>query len=206
MLGKVEDCNGKSDEEVVRRVLVESSHYLCLMKRYEKRLLRYIIRLSGLGQDDAEDILQEVFIKVYKNLNDFDTALSFSSWIYRITRNETVSNFRKRSARPATIRVEDNDLLLERIVADDNLVESIDKSYARDVILAAIGRLDQKYREVLMLRFIEEKNYQEMADILEKPEGTIATLINRAKDRLKKEMQSPQEQEVIKNILHHTYD
>ncbi|MFH1188606.1 MAG: sigma-70 family RNA polymerase sigma factor [bacterium] len=206
MLQRSKDCNEKSDEEIVKLALVESAYYLYLMKRYEKKLMRYIIRLSGLGQEDAEDILQEVFIKVYKNLNDFDATFSFSSWIYRITRNETISDFRKRSARPATVCVEDNDFLLEKISADDDMLENIDRASAGEIVRDAISRLDEKYRDVLILRFIEDKNYHEMADILEKPEGTIATLINRAKERLKKEMQSQREQEIIAYMFRHNYD
>lgn len=201
MLRKTDSCREKPDSEVVKLALREPDHYLCLMMRYEEKLLRYIMRISGLEREDAEDVLQDVFIKVYENLNGYDETFPFSSWIYRITRNETISNFRKRSARPPTIRVEDNDLFLERIASEGDFLKDIDRKAAAEIVRGAIDRLDEKYREALILRFIEDKNYSEMADILQKPEGTIATLINRGKERLRKEMTSEKEKEIIEKYI-----
>ncbi|PIZ73055.1 hypothetical protein COY06_05820, partial [Candidatus Peregrinibacteria bacterium CG_4_10_14_0_2_um_filter_41_8] len=65
------------------------------MQRYEGRLLAYINRLINVSNGEAEDILQEVFIKTYQNLNGFDLNLKFSTWVYRITYNQVISFFRK---------------------------------------------------------------------------------------------------------------
>ncbi|MEA2112650.1 MAG: sigma-70 family RNA polymerase sigma factor, partial [Patescibacteria group bacterium] len=92
---KDQNIEKKTDEELVGLVLNNQDYFLFLVRRYEQKLFRYISRISSLNQDDIEDVLQDIFIKVYKNLNNFDTDLKFSSWIYRITHNEVISNYRK---------------------------------------------------------------------------------------------------------------
>lgn len=174
-----------SDEELVRLTLKKQDIFLYLMQRYEQKLLRYIRRISNLDPDDAQDILQEVFIKTYNNLNDFDPSLKFSSWIYRITHNQVISNFRKLKARPQKILWDDNEEFIKNIASEFNLEKEIDGKLDRQVILQILDKLDFKYKETLELRFLEDKSYQEISDILKKPAGTVATLINRAKKQFK---------------------
>jgi RNA polymerase sigma-70 factor, ECF subfamily len=181
-------CEDKKDEELVVLTLKDQDYYYCVVDRYEKKLLRYIMRISSATQEDAEDILQEVFIKVYKNLNNFDTSLKFSSWIYRITHNQTISHHRKSKARPQTIDSDKNEIILEMIKSDDDTVKKIDNDILRKNIDKALTKIGIKYKEALVLRFFEEKDYNEISDILQKPLGTVATLINRAKKKLKEEL------------------
>src|SRR5665648_188700 len=85
-----EDCSNMTDNELVKLSLDNPDHFFCLTKRYESKLLRYIMRISKFSHEDAEDVLQDVFIKTYYNLNEFDSELKFSSWIYRIAHNQTI--------------------------------------------------------------------------------------------------------------------
>lgn len=179
-----ESCENKTDNDLVKMSLSDSDFFLCLSKRYEEKLLRYIIRISKFSREDAEDVLQEVFIKTYYNLNGFDSELKFSSWIYRIAHNEAVSAIRKKVVRP-TISLEVEDL--ERFSDDFDMVKEIDITLDRKIIDEALSRLDEKYREVLVLRFLEEKEYVEIADILKKPTSTVGNLILRGKKLFKDE-------------------
>ena len=174
----------KTDAELVELSLRNSDHFLCLLKRYEKKLLFYIIRLSGFREEDAEDILQEVFVKTYYNLRDFDNRLKFSSWIYRIAHNETISALRKKKVRPAELL---NDESWLKITTRLDLQEIVENSLMNERIKKIIDRLDGKYRDVLVLRFLEEKDYAEISDILKKSVNTVSTLINRARKIFKKE-------------------
>lgn len=173
-----------TDEELVKKSLQNADCFYYLMTRYEKKLLHYILRLSNINEPTAEDILQEVFMKAYRNLRDFDSRLKFSSWIYRIAHNETISFFRKRKARPETVNIENEDLV-------HFLKSSFDvhKEYKQQEINAkvqeVIKQLPEKYREVLIMRFIDDLDYQEISDILKKPMGTVSTLINRAKTQFR---------------------
>ncbi len=178
----------KKDEELVKLTLRDKENYRYLMGRYEEKLMRYIIRLCGATREDAEDILQNVFIKTYQNLNDFDTSLKFSSWIYRIAHNETISFLRKSSSRPKTINSEAGSFLLNTLKADLNMEEAIDEKNTAEEINKTIKGLDGKYRDVLILKYMEDKDYREISDILKKPPGTVATLLKRAREQLKKEI------------------
>lgn len=182
-----EECIKKTDEQLVFLTLKNQEYYLCLMKRYENKLLNYILKISNLNKEDAEDILQEVFIKVYQNLNDYDPNLKFSSWIYRITHNTTISIFRKKNVRPQSVSW-DNEELINILESTYNVEKDTIRQLTYEQILSIINRLPLKYKEILILKFIENKDYKEISDILHKPLGTIATLINRAKKSLKQEL------------------
>lgn len=183
-----QNCSQKSDEELVRLSLENSQYYACLVSRYEGKILRYIQRISGLGKDDGEDVLQDVFISVYKNLNGFDTNLKFSSWIYRIAHNKVISYWRKNKTH---FQLENLDELefLRTLAEEEKVSEKLDKEYAGEKVNEVISKLDEKYQEVLVLKFLEDKSYEEISDILEKPMGTVATLISRAKKQFLQESQ-----------------
>jgi len=158
-----------------------------LMERYQGPLFHYIRRISQLPKDDIEDLLQEVFIKIYQKLNEYDEVLKFSSWAYRITHNHVVDYFRKTKARPQTNALEDYEwekiinasVHIEKEIMDKDCVEKIKK---------CIQEMPLQYKEILILRFMEEKEYEEIMDILKKPKGTVATLIKRGKELLIKQM------------------
>ena len=178
----------KTDEEMVLLTLKDKRIYQYLMERYEQKLTRYIIRLSGAKKEDVEDILQEVFIKTYQKLNDFDAHFKFSSWIYRICHNETINYLRKINTKPKIINPETNKKIIDSLRADLNIQKDIDEKYLAKTIEKIINGLDRKYQEVIVLKYMEDKDYKEISDILKKPSGTIAILLKRAKEKLKREI------------------
>lgn len=181
-----------SDEKLVKLTLKNEDYFLYLMQRYEKQLLAYIHRLTNVSHEDAEDILQEVFIKIYQNLNDFDKGLKFSSWAYRITHNQIISHWRKIKARPKSIEGEYNENILQGLIFDLDIASELDKKYLNNYIRHSLRELDIKYKEVIILRFFEEKSYEEISDIIKKPKGTVATLLKRAKEQLKDKIKHEQ--------------
>ncbi len=178
----------KSDKELILLTLKDKENYRLIVERYKQPLIGYVRRISRLQLADAKDILQEVFLKAYRNLNAYDQTLKFSSWLYRIAHNETVSYIRKIKARPQTIDLETNQTFLEAIESKLNLEKELDQKLLKRNLKILLDKLDEKYRVVLILRYLEEKNYEEIADILQKPTGTVATLLNRAKENFKKEI------------------
>jgi RNA polymerase sigma-70 factor, ECF subfamily len=183
----ISDCEQKNDLQLVSLSLKNQEYYYCLMKRYEIPLMNYVRKLSGMSQSDVEDVLQEVFILAYQNLNDYDRQFKFSSWIYRIAHNQTVSMLRKRTKNYQDISWDEHDL--DQLVQSDfDLEQSLFQKIDHRNLLQSIDTLPLKYKEVLLLKFIEEKDYQEISDILRKPMGTIGTLINRAKKKLLQEI------------------
>ncbi|MGE4413543.1 MAG: RNA polymerase sigma factor, partial [Candidatus Caldatribacteriota bacterium] len=145
----ISDCEQKTDAELVSLSLKNQDYYYCLMKRYEAPLMNYIYKLSGLNRTDLEDILQEVFILVYQNLNDYNKSFKFSSWIYRIAHNYTVSQLRKKAQGTQNISWDEHDL--EQIVQSDfDLEENLALKINYHNLLSIIDSLPLKYKEVLL--------------------------------------------------------
>ncbi|OGZ81280.1 MAG: hypothetical protein A2312_02145 [Candidatus Staskawiczbacteria bacterium RIFOXYB2_FULL_32_9] len=184
----MENILEKSDPELVELSLKNKEFYGFLIQKYQDKLKRYILRISGGVYNDADDILQDVFIKVYKNLNDYDPELKFSSWIYRITHNETISFLRKVNRKPTTYNFEIDAVKVKTIEEDLTLDQKLDNLKVKENLLRIISNLDKKYQDVVLLRYTEDKDYQEISDILKKPQGTVATLLRQAKGQLKEEI------------------
>ncbi len=173
------------DEELVPLILKDKSLFGVLIERYEAKLMRYITRLGVRNPEDQLDVIQEIFLKVYKNLNGFDTKLSFSSWIYRIAHNEAISWYRKLHVRPEGHLVADSDEILSFLAhketqADAAFDARLDAALVNEALLA----IEPKYREVIILRYFEHKEYEEIADILKMPVGSVGTLLHRGKKQL----------------------
>ncbi len=184
------DFQKTNDVGLVRLSLQDKEAFYYLVRRYENKLMRYIKRLTNIRDEEAEDILQDIFIKVYRNLNGFDQNLSFSSWIYRIAHNEIINYYHRNKRRlKSTVSEESGEELnsLTEIITDDP--DSHEQLIAREKeikIRQILDKLPEKYREALILFFLEEMSYNEISDVLRKPPGTIATLINRGKKKFKK--------------------
>lgn len=174
-----------SDEELVTLTLKDKEHFGLLIERYEAKLSRYITRLGVRNDEDKLDVLQDIFIKVYKNLNGFDVKLSFSSWIYRIAHNEAISWYRKKNVRPEGHLVAESDEIVTLLSSKEDAADvQFDKEVNANQVSAALEDIDAKYREVLILRFFEHKEYDEISDILQIPVGSVGTLIHRGKKQL----------------------
>ena len=190
-----------SDEQLVEISLKEQDCFYYLMKRYEPKILHYVKRITNVSKEESEEILQEIFIKVYRNLNGFNQKLKFSSWIYRIAYNEIINQYRKNKSYSSMIslNIEDDDannmadLLRDTFDIQDNYITRENTEKVRETLT----ELPDKYREVLILRYLEDQSYNEISDILRKPAGTVATLINRAKSNFKKIAQRHQLESLI---------
>lgn len=173
--------NGSADDrELVKAAKENPDEFKVIVDRYWNRLFCYIRRMSYFSQEDIEDILQEVFIKIYKYLNDYNSQMAFSTWVYQITRNATIDEIRKRKSRPATIWMEDEDLI-KVLKSGLNLEKDYITNDSIEKLKNIIMQMPNNYREVLVLRFIEEKSYEEIMDIVQLPKGTIASLVNRGR-------------------------
>lgn len=185
----MQDQRSGTDCELVAAALSDARAYAVLVRRWEPPLARYVCRILGSDRQAAEDVLQEAFLKAYVNLNDFDRSRPFGPWIYRIARNEAISLLRKRRVEPPLVTGDDAVLLLERLSDGVTAHEILDRARIEQQVRAAIRAMNPRYREPLMLRYLEEKGYDEIADILELPRGTVATLINRGTKQLRTALQ-----------------
>ena len=179
-----------SDNELIHFIREKNPElYGEIIERYRGKLFAYLYRLIG-EKEEAEDLLQDVFIKTFRNLSRYDTDRKFSSWIYRIAHNEAVNHIKRKS--------------LKRFISLDNIVSTKDKmdsSSAEDdaetawirketgeEVNVAVSHLPLKYRQVLALRYYSDKSYEEIGEILGKSVNTVGTLIKRAKSKLAEEL------------------
>jgi RNA polymerase sigma-70 factor (ECF subfamily) len=156
-----------------------------LVERYEAKLLRYA-RKFLLDPDDAQDIVQDIFIKAYENLQSFDAERRFSPWIYRIAHNEFVNALKKRESRKTTFTI-DFDTLFPHLQAVDTADSVALERDMRETIEKHLSKLDAKYREPLILYYLENMDYREIADILRIPVSTVGVRLARARGMLQKE-------------------
>ena len=178
----------KTDAELVAAAVRDPDQFGELMERYEPKLARFVRRITSFDEATVEDILQEAFIKVYQNLNDYDPSLSFSAWVYRIVHNEAVSHFRKTSRYnivPLETDDEDSVNLIEILADGTDIQAEFSKKSKNEQVRKVLSMLSPKYREILVLKFLEELSYEEISDVLHIPMGTVATLIGRAKEQFR---------------------
>ncbi|HVU06859.1 MAG TPA: sigma-70 family RNA polymerase sigma factor [Candidatus Paceibacterota bacterium] len=180
----------REDAALVQRALESSEEFGRIIEKYQEPLRRYIRRIARPTPDELDMLLQDIFIKAYENLNDFDQDLSFSSWVYRIAHNESIDHLRRKKHVGASLddQAYDDDTmtLAETMAADDDVLAEVDRDYVKKNITSVLDRLEPKYRSVLVLKFLEDKDYNDISDILRKPPGTVATLIHRAKKEFKR--------------------
>lgn len=178
------------DNELIKEITTTSpDRYSQVIERYQGKLFAYLYRLIG-EKEEAEDLLQDVFIKAYKNLRSYDTNRKFSSWIYRIAHNEAVNHIKRKSLKKfiSLENVTSSKDKLESSSPEDNAETAWIRKETSKEVEEAVNRLPMKYRQVLFLRFYSDKSYEEISEILGKPVNTVGTLIKRAKGKLSEEL------------------
>ncbi len=176
------------DSEVVSAFLNgEERAFSELVERYQTRLLNFIYRTIG-DREKAEDLVQEVFIRVYRHLHRFDRSKKFSTWVYTIASNLAKNELRNRSRNPLVLfqtitknwQDEERPLQFEDIGnRPDDLFTKRD---IREKVEEAVGQLPEHHRNVFVLRELEGKSYEEIAEITHTNLGTVKSRLNRARN------------------------
>lgn len=172
-----------TDEEIALKVqsgMVEP--FGILVGRYEEKIKRYGRKFLS-GYEDVEDVVQEVFIKTYANIQSFDASKKFSPWIYRIAHNEFINQIKKKKREPLPLFNPDS--IFPNLFSKERVDGESEKKEMREFIDKCLDKLKPKYREILTLFYLEELSYQEISDILHIPVSTIGVRLKRAKSLLK---------------------
>ena len=173
----------KTDKELVAAAKLNPDFFGLLVERYWNKLFAYVRRTSYFSKEDIEDVLQEAFIKIYRFLNSYDDSMTFSTWAYQITRNCMIDEIRKKKARPIVAQLEDEELL-KVLKSSLNIEREFAANDSLEKVKNLINEMPDNYREVLILRFLEDKDYNEIMDIMQLPKGSVASLINRGRKLL----------------------
>lgn len=150
-----------------------------LVEAYQTPAYRLAARMCG--PDSAEDVTQEAFLAAWRALPEFRGDCRFSTWLYRLVSNAAIDCLRREKKHRDTGDVDD----LELPDGGPSLQEQAERSDTRDAVRRALDRLSPEHRQVLLLRFMQELDYGEIARALNVSEGTVKSRINRAKSKLR---------------------
>lgn len=179
----INNGNDVTDETLARQAAAgKHQAFSLLVKRYSGRVYNVAYRFSG-NRADAEDIVQEVFIKVFRGLPKAHLDLPFRPWLYRIATNTAISHLRAKPA-PALPEEAAKSVPTEKELPE----ESADRAELGARLQQEILKLPLNFREVVILRYTEELTFREIGTILEIPENTVKTYFQRAKIILRKEL------------------
>jgi RNA polymerase sigma-70 factor (ECF subfamily) len=158
-----------------------------IVDRYQNRLLNFVFRTTG-DRERAEDLVQEVFVRVYRHIHRFDRSRKFSTWIYTIASNLAKNELRNRSRNPLVLfqairrNWEDDDRPLQFEDPASRPDDMYRKRHLRDAVEEAVQKLPRHHRNVFVLRELEGKSYEEIAEITSTNLGTVKSRLNRARN------------------------
>ncbi|HET9455013.1 MAG TPA: sigma-70 family RNA polymerase sigma factor [Gemmatimonadaceae bacterium] len=182
-----EQLRSADDSAVVSAFLNgEERAFTELVERYQTRLLNFIYRTIG-DRDRAEDLVQEVFIRVYRHLHRFDRSKKFSTWAYTIASNLAKNELRNRSRNPLVLfqsmrgTGDEEERPIEFEDATSRPDDMYRKRHLRELVEDTVSKLPEHHREVFVLRELEGKSYEEIADITHCNLGTVKSRLNRAR-------------------------
>ncbi|HEX5854625.1 MAG TPA: sigma-70 family RNA polymerase sigma factor [Thermoanaerobaculia bacterium] len=179
----------RDDAELVKLVLAgDTELFAVLVNRYRTRVSRYVERFT-YDVEDARDVTQEVFIKVYGALDSFDPRFKFSTWLFRIAGNAAIDHLRRRRVRLLPLERPPDENGEARSVdppeTRPNPHEELTRQRLREALSAAIDRLPDDYRELISLRHYGEMPYEEIAELKAMPLGTVKNKLFRARQALR---------------------
>src|SRR5215469_14104329 len=180
---------GWTDEKVVERVLAgETALYEIIMRRYNQRLYRVVVAILR-DRDEAEDVLQDAYVRAYQHLSQFEGRASFSTWLTRIAVHEALARLRSRSRmQPSDPAMEEEDISLDAMSAFVHPEETTSRAELARLLEHSLMNLPEQYRSVLMLRDVEELSTSETAEALGLTEENVKVRLHRGRSLLRRDL------------------
>lgn len=185
-------------EEIVRKRIKEvikgdQNAFGEIIELYKDKVYQLCYRMLG-NSHEAEDIAQEAFIRAFINIDRYNLDRKFSTWLYRIATNLCIDRIRKKKPDyylDAEVSGTDGLTLYSQVAAEGILPEDeVANMELQDIIQKEILKLPEKYRSVILLKYIEELSLNEICEILDLPLGTVKTRIHRGREALKKQLRN----------------
>ncbi len=179
-----------TDEDLIERFQGGDVYaFDLIVKRYKEQLLNFVYRFVG-NQEEAEDIVQETFLRVYRKRHAYKRIAKFSTWIYTIAGNLSRTELRRRKRRKlfsvTDMGFEDRDYEISD--EEYNPESEVDGVMQEEIIHKEINNLSPKFREVIILRDVQELSYEEISKIIKVPIGTVKSRVNRGRLKLQSQL------------------
>ena len=176
------------EEKILIQRVLDGDHeaFAGLVTIHEKQVYNLCLRMTG-DPEDAMDLSQEAFLKAWRGLRFYKFESAFSTWLYRLTSNVCIDHLRRQKRRPAvSLTVGDEEEELDVPDTEPLPEEQVLQNETQSAVAAAMNQLEEEFRLILTLRVVEERSYEEIADILDLKVGTVKSRIARARIKLKK--------------------
>nr|WP_287938120.1 sigma-70 family RNA polymerase sigma factor [Algoriphagus sp.] len=178
------------DFDLIDKAVIEKdqSAYATLMKRYKKAVYFMILKMIR-DADDAEDLTMEAFAKAFRNLERFKKDYTFSTWLFRIATNNTIDFIRKKKLKTMSLNTTmsddgGNSVTIDVEDDDNNPQDEFIRSQRIEMVRIFVDKLPAKYRKLVQLRYFDELSYEEIAQELDKPLGTVKAQLHRSRELL----------------------
>lgn len=187
------DLTSLTDQDIVLRARRgEEAAYRELVRRYERPVFSLIYRMVR-DRELAEDLSQDTFVKVLNALDSYRPEFKFSSWVFKIANNVAIDQLRRRQLETLSLEGSPHATTPDAIEATtlelgapgENALDEVASRELGSAIERAIARLRPEYRSCILLRHVEDRSYEEIADIMNLPLGTVKTYIHRARHELR---------------------
>ncbi|HEX7501829.1 MAG TPA: sigma-70 family RNA polymerase sigma factor [Acidobacteriota bacterium] len=162
-----------------------------LMRKYEKKIFSFVVRMVR-NEDTAVDLTQDFFFKIFTVLEKYNFEYKFSTWAYRICYNLVIDHIRRNQAQVDSLddeTVSARDMLDSENVSREDGFQVLARAETRDYVWRVVDQIPLKFRELILLRYIQDLKYEEIAAITSLPVGTVKNRIFKAKEILKQEME-----------------
>jgi RNA polymerase sigma-70 factor (ECF subfamily) len=180
---KVEHHEGQLIQAACRG---DAAAFGALVRKYQNRLCTSLTHICG-SLEEAEDVAQDAFVQAYVKLRTFAGESAFYTWLYRIAVNAAISK-RRRRRETASVDVKRSEHGLEPLDDGERADERLLREERAAAVQRALSRLSAEHRAILVLREIDDRDYEEIADILQLPVGTVRSRLHRARLQLKEQL------------------
>lgn len=179
-----------SDAELVGRIVGgDRDAFARLVSRYHRAIFGIAFRMVG-NASEAEDLCQEIFLRVYQNIDSYDASYPFAPWIYRVACNLTLNRLKRRSLALTSLTVEVDGEEQERPIADtrENPEQEMIRRSRAQQLQHAIMSLPENYRLAFTLKYVEDLTAEEIGEIMQVPRNTVKTWLFRAREMLRSKL------------------
>lgn len=181
-----------TDRDIIEQVRAGNSRrYALLVDRHKDRAFMLAVRLTG-DKGEAEELVQDAFLRAFKSLDQFRGDAKFGTWFYRILYNLCMTKVTRRRGKQEQLDVDDAEVLDTLLVDTDepSIHERLEDEELKEMISDEIESLPEKFKSVITLFYVQEMSYEEIVSVLNMPIGTVKTNLFRARNLLKEKVLS----------------